>query len=93
MHGTTSSAPGRADGRGSTFIAANARTDARPFHCVPLLMREIRKHRWRLVRRDQPVIYIGHRGGWFLFEYCTRRGCAAQRLTPANPPGVSPSSY
>jgi len=88
MHGKTSSAPHRADGRGA-LITPGTSNDSRPFRCVPLLMRGTRRHRWRLVDPKSPVINLAHRGGHFLFEYCARRGCAAQRLTPANTPGGS----
>lgn len=87
MHGRTSSAHRRADGRDATIIV-RAPNDARPFHCVRAFARRPR-HRWRLVNLRHPVILVPQRGGWFLFEYCQRRGCSAQRLTPAKAPGAN----
>jgi len=81
MHRTTSSAPRRADGRGAKLIAPGTSNDARPFHCVrPFAYGPVR-HRWRLFNRESPLIFLAHRGGWVLAEYCHRRNCSAQRFT------------
>jgi hypothetical protein len=85
MHHRISSAPRRADGRDARLIAAGVSGDARPFHCVRPFSRRPLPHRWRLVNKESPLIFLAHRGGWVLFEYCHRRNCAAQRFTSITP--------
>ena len=67
MHGGTSSAPGRAMGRGFKLVDVGPE----PFHCV-----RGDAHRWGLINRVFAVVIDGHlvdEGQW-LEERCKRCG-------------------
>lgn len=74
MHGETSSAPRRADGRGVPIFSRRAGADSRPFHCFGG-----EAHRWGLERKAFVVVIDGQLvdEGRYLQERCKR--CELQR--------------